>query len=87
MTDTKKEMTIVFDHELSEAWIKIYNIKNVPFSEFVKEILAKETLKYSMSYITESVKSISGTLKTQLDYKMLRDEMIEERLQEYENIR
>ena len=35
----------------------------------------------------ESVKSISGTLKTQLDYKTLRDEMIEERLQEYENIR
>lgn len=85
--DAKKEMTLVFDTELSEAWEKIRRQKHMSFSEFIKEILVRENLKSSTYSITESVKSISGTLETPLDYKSLRDKMIEERLKDYENIR
>jgi len=84
--DTKKEMTLVFDHELSEAWITLHTIKKLSFSEFIKEVLVKENLKYSTFSITESVKKIAGTLKTQLDYKRLKEQMIDERLKDYENI-
>ena len=86
--DTKQqEMTLVFDHELSEVWAEIRKQKNISFSEFIKDVLAKESLKNSTFSITESVKAISGTLKTQLDYKALREEMIDERVKDYENIR
>lgn len=86
--DTKQqEMTLVFDHELSEVWAEIRKQKNISFSEFIKDVLAKESLKNSTFSITESVKAISGTLETQLDYKALREEMIDERVKDYENIR
>ena len=85
--DTEREMILVFDTELSEAWEKIRKRTPMSFSEFIKEVLTRENLKSSTYGITESVKAISGTLKTQLDYKTLRDEMIEERLKDYENIR
>ncbi len=36
--------------------------------------------------ISDKVKSVSGILKTDKDYKELRDEIIEERIQKYEDI-
>ncbi len=84
--NTKKQMTFVFDHEVAEAWIQLHAIKNLSFSEFIKEVLARENLKYSTFSVTESINKIAGTLKTQLDYKRLRDNMIDKRLKDYENI-
>ncbi len=82
-----KNMTFVVDDEVSEAWIKLRAITNLSFSEFMKEVLIKENLKYSMFEITDSIKHIAGTLQTQLDYNALREQMINERLKDYENIR
>lgn len=79
-------MTFVLDSELSEAWEKLRLIKKVSFSEFLKELLIKENLKYSTYRITEAVKKISGTLPTRLDDKAIRDSMIEERIKDYENL-
>lgn len=79
-------MTFVLDHELSEAWEKLRPIKKVSFSEFLKELLVQENLKYSTYRITEAVKKISGTLPTRLDDKAIRDSMIEERIKDYENL-
>ncbi len=85
--DVMKNMTFVVDDEVSEAWIKLRAITNLSFSEFMKEVLIKENLKYSMFEITDSIKHIAGTLQTQLDYNALREQMINERLKDYENIR
>ena len=82
--DTHKDMMLTFDRELSEAWEAIWNFKQMSFSEFIKEVLAKEHLKYSIAGITEAVRQISGTLPTQLDYKTLREEMIGAQLKDYE---
>ncbi len=85
--DVMKNMTFVVDDEVSEAWMKLRSITNLSFSEFMKEVLIKENLKYSMFEITDSIKHIAGTLQTQLDYKALREHIINERLKDYENIR
>ena len=79
-------MTFVLDHELLEAWEKLRPIKKVSFSEFLKELLVKENLKYSTYRITEAVKKISGTLPTRLDDKAIRDIMIDERIKDHENL-
>lgn len=79
-------MTIVLDHELSEAWEKLRPIKKISLSEFLKELLIKENLKYSTYHITEAVKSISGTLPKGLDDKVIHDIMIDERIKDYENL-
>ena len=84
--NVKNDLTLHFDQEFLEAWIRIRMLTSKSFTEFMKEVLAKENLKYSSYHITESVKKISGTLKTKLDYDTLRDLMIGERVRDYENI-
>ncbi len=84
--NVKHDLTVHFDREFLDAWIRLRVLKNKSFSEFMKEVLLKENLKYSTYHITESVENISGTLKTKLDYKTLRDTMIEERVRDYENM-
>jgi hypothetical protein len=84
--EINKNVTLTLDPELSDAWKEIAELKQISFSEFIKEVLAKEHLRYSLSTITESVRQISGTLPTQLEYKALRDEMIVEQLKDYENL-
>ena len=37
-------------------------------------------------FISDKVKSISGIIKSDKDYKELRDEIIEERMNKYENL-
>jgi len=82
-----KDITITIDRELAEAWNKLYPLKQRSLTEFLQEVLAKETLKYTTYSITEAIRNFSGTLKTPLDYKALREVMIEERLKDYENLR
>lgn len=85
--NAKQNITIQLDYELLQAWEKIHVLRNISLPQFVKESLAKETLRYARYPVTKAVKEISGTLHTQLDYKSLREQMITERIQDYENLR
>lgn len=79
-------LTITIEPELLEAWNRLYPFKQRSFTEFLQEVLAKETLKYSSTRITEGVRNLSGILETSLDYKELREFMVTERIADYENL-
>lgn len=85
--NTTHPLTITIDQELSDAWSRLYPFKQRSFTEFLREVLAKETLKYTITPITDEVRNFSGTLPTTLDYKELRDIMVTERIADYENLR
>lgn len=84
---TTHPLTITIDQELTEAWSRLYPFEQRSFTEFLREVLAKETLKYSRTNITDNVRNLLGTLPTTLDYKELRELMVTERIADYEHLR
>jgi len=84
---TTHPLTITIDQELSDAWNRLYAFEQRSFTEFLREVLAKETLKYTFTNITDEVRNLSGTLPTTLDYKELRELMVTERITDYEHLR
>ena len=73
-------LTIVVDQELTAVWSRLYPFEQRSFTEFLRDVLAKETLKYTITPITEEVRRLAGTLPTALDYKELREVMAAERI-------
>ncbi len=84
--NAKSMMTLTLDDELAEAWNTLWKIEQKPFETFLKDMLLRETLKYARPEISESVKRLTGTLNTTFDYKQLREQMLDERLKDYETL-
>ncbi len=80
-----KSASIVLDEEtlqIAERLAKLYN-KSIP--ETIKDLIKKER-DASEFKITKGVKKISGILKTNYDYRTLRDMYIASKVEKYESI-
>lgn len=85
--NTLSPLTIVVDQELTAVWSRLYPFEQRSFTEFLRDVLVKETLKYTITPITEEVRNLAGTLPRALDYKELREAIVAERITDYENLR
>jgi len=64
---------------------KLAKLSNISVPEMIKELI-KSREHFSKPEISDSVKKISGMLKTDLNYKALRDISCAEKIKRYENL-
>ena len=76
---------IVLDKKLEDKWESIRKCTNKDLLDFLNEAIIHESLKLNNYKISKSINKISGSLSTKMDYKKLKERMIDERLKDYEN--
>jgi hypothetical protein len=80
-----RSISIRFDNETYQIAEKLAKISNISIPEMIKEMIKKKG-HTSDHKISREVKKISGILKTNTDYKSLREMVIEDRIERYENL-
>lgn len=80
-----KSVSIRLDIETYSIAERLAKLSNLSVSELIKS-LVKSRNSFSEPRIAEGVKKISGILKTDLDYKELRDEVVGEKIEQYESL-
>jgi len=80
-----KSISINFDYETYKIAEKLAKFSNKSIPEMIKEMI-KTKGRVSDFGISKSVKKISGIIKTDKDYKALRDMIIDEKIEKYENL-
>jgi hypothetical protein len=80
-----KSISVYFDDETYRIAQKLAQIYNISIPEMIKELIKKKGYIFDHK-ISREVKKISGILKTDKDYKTLRDMVIEEKIDKYENL-
>jgi hypothetical protein len=81
-----RSISIHLDDETYKIAERLARITNQSISEMIKDMITKKSFGVERR-ISDSVKKISGILKTDSDYKSLRDMIIDEKIEEYEGIR
>lgn len=80
-----RSLSIHFDNETYQIAEKLAKRSNISIPEMIK-VMIKKKGHTSDHKISSEVKKISGILKTDKDYKSLRETIIEERIDRYENL-
>ncbi|MDQ1351806.1 MAG: hypothetical protein QG657_2111 [Acidobacteriota bacterium] len=80
-----KSISVSFDDETYQIAERLAKLSNISIPEMIKEMIKKKG-HTSDHKISRGVKKISGILKTDKDYKSLRDMIIEERIDRYESL-
>lgn len=80
-----RSISIRFDEETYQIAEKLAKLSKISIPEMIKEMIKKKG-HASDHKISREVKKISGILKTDKDYKSLRDMIIEEKIDRYENL-
>ncbi|HLP44862.1 MAG TPA: hypothetical protein VK186_27975 [Candidatus Deferrimicrobium sp.] len=80
-----RSISIRFDDETYQIAEKLAKISNISIPEMIKEMIKKKG-RTSSHKISREVKKISGILKTDKDYESLREMIIDERIERYENL-
>jgi hypothetical protein len=80
-----KSVSIRLDVETYSIAERLAKLSNLSVSELIKN-LVKSRGGISEYRISEGVKKISGILKTDLEYKELRDEVVGEKIKQYERL-
>jgi hypothetical protein len=82
---SSRSISVSFDDETYRIAQRLAKLSNISIPEMIKEMIKKKGLT-SDHKITRGVKKISGILKTDEDYKSLREMIVEERIGRYENL-
>jgi len=80
-----RTISIHFDAETYLIAEKLAKLANMPIPEMIKEMI-KTKGHASYLEISKSVKKISGIIKTDKDYKELREMIIDEKIEKYESL-
>lgn len=80
-----RSISINFDDETFKIAEKLAKIAHKSIPEMIKEMIKKKG-HTSEHKISRGVKKISGIIKTDKDYKSLRDMIIDEKIDRYENL-
>ena len=80
-----KSSSVTLDNETFQIAEKLAKLSNKSISDMIKDLIKKQW-DISDFKITDNVKKISGILKTNYDYKTLRDMYIAEKAEKYESI-
>ena len=80
-----RSISVSFDDETYQIAERLAKLSNISISEMIKEMIKKKGLSTDHK-ISRGVKKISGILKTDKDYKSLREMIIEERIDRYESL-
>ena len=78
-------ISIQLDEETYKIAERLARIANQSIPEMIIDLIAKKSPGTERK-ISDSVKKISGILKTDMDYKSLRDMIIGEKIEKYEGI-
>ncbi|MCP5045785.1 MAG: ribbon-helix-helix protein, CopG family [bacterium] len=79
-----KSISIRFDDETYKIAEKLAKLSNLSISEMIKEMI-KSKKSITEPRISRSIRKISGIIKTDIDYKELRDMIVDEKTQRYES--
>lgn len=84
-----KEITIEknMESEIIELIERFSQNKQKTIEETMNLLLIKEKTKNAASFTTKSVQSIIGTLNITDDYHKIKDELVNDKVAKYENIR
>jgi hypothetical protein len=80
-----RSISIQLDEETYKIAERLARITKQSIPEMIKDMIAKKN-PGTERRISDSVKKISGILKTDRDYKSLRDMIIDEKIEKYEGI-
>ena len=80
-----RTISIHFDAETYKIAEKLAKLAKKSIPEMIKEMI-KTKGRSSYPEISKSVKKISGIIKTDKDYKELREMIIDEKIEKYENL-
>jgi hypothetical protein len=80
-----RTISIHFDAETYKVAEKLAKLAKKSIPEMIKEMI-KTKGRVSYPGISKSVKKISGILKTDKDYKELREMIIDEKIERYESL-
>lgn len=80
-----RSLSIRFDDDTYQIAEKLAKKSNISIPEMIKEMIKKKG-HHSDHKISREVKKISGILKTDKNYKSLRETITEERIDRYENL-
>ncbi len=80
-----KSSSVILDDETFQIAEKLAKLSNKSIPDIVKDLIKKHW-DISDFNITENVKKISGILKTDYDYKTLREMYIAEKMEKYESL-
>lgn len=80
-----RTISIHFDAETYKIAEKLARITKKSIPEMIKEMI-KTKARTSYPEISKNVKKISGIIKTDKDYKELRDMIIDEKIEKYEGL-
>ena len=78
-------ISIQLDEQTYNIAEKLALMVKKPIPEMIKEMIILKGRATEIE-ISENVKKLTGILKTDKDYKTLRDEFIDDRIERYENI-
>ena len=80
-----RTISIHFDPKTYKIAEKLAKIAKKSIPEMIKEMIKTKGHAYYPE-ISKSVKKISGIIKTDKNYKELRDMIIDEKIEKYENL-
>ncbi len=80
----QSRIPIYIDNETLEIIRKLADISNRSISEVIKGHFLQYRINIQNYPITSTVSKLIGLLNTNLDYKELRDKIIEEKIKKYE---
>ena len=80
-----KGVSITLDNETFRMVQKRATLSDKSIPDIIKELIRKERNKTDYK-ITRGVKKISGLLRTEYDYKTLRDMSVADKMETYESI-
>jgi hypothetical protein len=80
-----RTISIHFDAETYKIAEKLAKLANKPIPEMIKEMI-KTKGRVSYPEISKSVKKISGIIKTDKNYKELREMIMDEKIEKYESL-
>jgi hypothetical protein len=80
-----KSISVTFDDETYQIAERLAKLSNISIPEMIKKMIKHKGLSTDHK-ISRGVKKISGILKTNEDYKSLRDMIIGEKINRYESL-
>jgi len=82
----KTKLTLYIDEETSELPKKIVAYRGTSVSELVSSYFTTEAFKIKDLKISDSVSKWLGIIETDKTYKELKEEILTEKIEKYENI-
>ena len=83
---SKEKLTLYMDQEISRMAHEVAGSLGKSVSELVREFTVKTYQEIESGEISPSISKWIGILKTRKGYKPLRDQIIRNRLQRYEDL-